>query len=75
MVDKLLIWLVNCSCSGHKLLIGNHLDALSKYLCLYSSKYLKAITLGDFNADIEENHMKYFCDNCIFKRLIKQQTC
>ena len=45
-------WLINCSYNPHKNLIDNHLDALSKYLDLYSSEYEKVLPLGDFNADI-----------------------
>ena len=56
-------WLINCSYNPHKNLIDNHLDALSKYLDLYSSKYEKVFILGGFNAGIEEKHMKCFCDN------------
>ena len=67
--------LINCSYNPHKSLIDNHLDALSKYLDLYSSKYEKVLILGDFNADIEGKHMKCFCDNYNRKSLIKQPTC
>ena len=56
-------------------MIDNQLDALSKYLDLDSSKYEKVLILGDFNASIEEKHMKSFCDNCNLKSLIKQPTC
>ena len=61
--------------SPRKNLIDNHLDALSKYLDLYSSKYEKVLILGDFNAGIEEKHMKCFYDNYNLKSLIKQPTC
>ena len=53
----------------------HHLDALSKFLDLYSSKYEKVLILGDFNVGIEEKHIKCFCDNYNFKSLIKQPTC
>ena len=55
MVDKLFI------------LIGNHLNALSKYLDLYSSTYEKVIEAG-----IEGKHIKSFCGNYNLKRMIKQ---
>ena len=64
-------WLINCSYNPQKNLIENHLDALSKYLDLYFSKYEKVLILGDFNAGIEEKHMKCFCDNYNLKSLIK----
>ena len=56
-------------------MIDNHLDAISKYLDLYSSKYEKVLILGDYHAGIEEKHMKCFCDNYNLKSLIKQPTC
>ena len=40
-----------------------------------SSKYEKILILGDFNAGIEEKHMKCFCDNYNLKSLMKQPTC
>ena len=58
-----------------KILIDNYLDALSKYLDLYSSKYEKVLILGDFNACVGEKHMKCFCDNYNLKSLIKQPAC
>ena len=58
-----------------KLLIQSSQDALSKYLDLYSSKYENVLTLGDFNADIEEKHIKCFFDNYDLKSLIKHSTC
>ena len=68
-------WLINSSHNPHKSLIGNHFDALSKYLDSYSSKHGKVLILGDFNADIQEKRMKCFCDNYNLKSLIKQPTC
>ena len=67
--------MINCSYNPHKNLIDNHVDALSKYLDLYSSRYEKVLLLGDFNAGIEEKHMKCFCDNYNLKSLTKQPTC
>ena len=68
-------WLINCSYNPPKNLIDNHLDGLSTYLDLYSSKHEKVLILGDFNAGIEEKHMKYFSDNYNLKSLMKQPTC
>ena len=39
-----------------------------------NKKYEKALILGDFNAGIEEKHMKCFCDNYNLKSLVKQPT-
>ena len=68
-------WLINCSYNPHKCLIGNHLDAVSKTLDLHSSTYDKIILLGDFNTEIDEQHMQSFCDNYSLKSLIRQPTC
>ena len=68
-------WMINCSYNLHKSLIGNQLDAVSKALDLNSSAYDKTILLGDFNIDIDEQHMQSFCDNYSLKSLIRQTTC
>ena len=67
-------WLISCSYNPHKNLIDTHVDALSKYLDLYPSKWEKVLILGDFNAAIEEKYMKCFCDNYNLKSLTKQPT-
>ena len=56
-------------------MICNHLDALSAYLDLHSTTYEKILILGDFIVEIEEQHMKAFCDNCNLSSFIKQPTC
>ena len=68
-------WLINCSYNLYKSFIGNHLNALTKKLDLYSLTYEKVIILGDFNVDIEEKHKKCFCDSYNLKSLIKHSTC
>ena len=67
--------LMKCSYNPHKSLIGSHLDAVSKTLDLHSSTYDKIILLGDFNTEIDEQHMQSFCDNYSLKSLIRQPTC
>ena len=57
-------------------MINNHLDALSKYLQIYIPQNMKRVLiLGDFYTDIEEKHIKRFCDNHNLKSLVKQRTC
>ena len=68
-------WLINCSYGCHKSLIDNYLDAVSKTLDLHSSTYVNKIHLGDFNAEIDEQHIQSFCNNCSLKSLIRQLTC
>ena len=68
-------WLINCSYNPNKIMICNHLDALSTYVDLHSTTYEKILILGDFNVGIEEQYMKAFCDNYNLRSLIKQPTC
>ena len=68
-------WLINCSYNPHKSLIENHLQAVSKPLDIFSKTYDQIVLLGDFNVEIEENHMKDFCDSYGLHSLIKQATC
>ena len=42
--------MIKYSHNPHKSLIGKHLEALSKYLYLFSSKFKNAINFVDFNA-------------------------
>ena len=68
-------WLINCSYNPHKSLIGYDLDAVSKTLDLHSSTYDKIMLLGDFNTEIDEQHMQSFLNNYSLKSLIRQSTC
>ena len=68
-------WLINCSYNPHKSLIGNHTDAVSTTLDLHSSTYNKIILLEDFNTEIDDQHMRSFCNNYSLKSLIRQRTC
>ena len=68
-------WLINCSYNPHKNNIAIRLDRLSESLDTFSSDYEKFIILGDFNVEINENHMKSFCENYDLSNLIKQPTC
>ena len=68
-------WLINCSYNPRKILIGNHFDAVYKALDLHSSTCDKTILLGDFNTEIDEQHMQLLHDNYSLKSLIRQPTC
>ena len=61
MIDKF-------SYNPHKNNIGSHLNAITKTLDSYYSKYDNVVFLGDFNAGNEETTMKSFCE------LINSQT-
>ena len=68
-------WLINCSYNPHKNNIGAHLDSLNKSLDLFSSNFERIILLGDFNVEVDENRMKFFCEIYGLKNLIKHPTC
>ena len=68
-------YLINCSYNPHKTMIKSHLETLSNFLDLHSSKYKKMLILGDFNVGIDEPHMKSFCEAYNLTNLIKQPTC
>ena len=55
-------------------LIQNHTVNLSKNLDFYSSKY-ENIVIGDFNAEMTNNHLEEFCASYNLKNLSKQPTC
>ena len=55
--------LTNCSYNPYKSLIDNHLDVVSKALDLHFSTCHKIIFSGHFNTEIDEQHIKSFCDN------------
>ena len=38
-------------------------DKLSESLDLFSADYEKVIFLGDFNVGVNDNHIKFFCEN------------
>ena len=67
-------YLINCSYNPHKGMITNHLETLSKFLDLHSSKYEKMLILGDFNVGIDEPQIKRFYETYNFINLIKQPT-
>ena len=56
-------------------MIKNHLATLSNFLDLHSSKYKKMLILGDFNIEIDEPHMKSFCETYNLTNLTKQPIC
>ena len=68
-------WLINCSYNPHESLEGNHVDAVSKTLDEGSSTYDKITLLGDFNNEIDEQHMKSLCNNYSLKSPIRQPSC
>ena len=68
-------WLISCSYSPHKNMLGNHLPALSEKLDIHSTSYDNFISLVDFNIEMEEQQIKDFCDNYSLKSLIRQPTC
>ena len=68
-------WLMNCSYSSHKNSIGTHLNRLGESLDAFSPNYENIIIFEDFNVEIDEDHMKSFCESYGLTNLIKQSTC
>ena len=46
-------WLINCSYSAHKNMVGNHLRPLSEKVDIYSTSYDNIIILFDFNIEMK----------------------
>ena len=67
--------MINCSYNDQKNNISSHLNVITKTLDTYYSKYENVVFLGNFNAGIEENTMKSFCESYNLTNLIKQPTC
>lgn len=68
-------WLLLCSYNPHKNMIDAHLLSISRQLDKLYNKYENVILMGDFNAEMTEDAMKYFCDSYNLKSLIKEHTC
>ena len=68
-------WLINCSYNPYKTIIGTPINELSTSLDLLSAGYGKVIIPGYFNVQLNNNHMKSFCENYALKNVIKQLTC
>ena len=68
-------WLLRCSYNSHRRFISNHLIDIGKNLDLLSTNYDNIFLLGDFNAEIENNFLKEFCDLHGMKSLVRIPTC
>ena len=69
-------WLLCCSCNPHRRFISNHLIDIGRNLDLLSTNYDNIILLGDFNAEVESNFLKEFCERFLWNEsLIKIPTC
>ena len=69
-------WLVCYSYNPNKNNISSsHLEALRRTLDIYSALYENTILVGDFNVDVNDPIMGFFCESYNFKSLIKDPTC
>ena len=68
-------WLVCCSYNPNKNNISRHLEAVRRSLDIYSALYENTILVGDFNVDVNDPVMGFFCESYNFKNLIKDPTC
>ena len=55
-------WLLCCFYNPHRRFISNHLIDIGRNLDLLSTNYDNILLLGDFNAEVENNFLKKFCD-------------
>ena len=75
MILKKWKWLINYSYNPTKNNISSHLESLSWYLDLHTSKFENILVIGDLNIFMENNNMKHLRESCNLKRLIKVRTC
>ena len=68
-------WLICGTYNPKTSYIKNHLQLLSQSLNQYFSKYDNIIALGDFNAEMSNNHLQEFCAIFSLASLIKECTC
>ena len=68
-------WMLRCSYNPHGRFISNHLIDIEKNLDLLSTNYDKILRLGDFEAEVENNFLKEFCDLYGMKSWIRVPTC
>ena len=64
-------WLVCCSCNPHKDNISNHLQLIRKKIDLYSSNYEYMILVGEFNFEINDKCINYFCESHNLSNLVR----
>ena len=76
---ELKLWkkkcLLCCSYNPHQRFTSNRLIDIGKNLDLLSTNYDNIFLLGDFNAEVENNFFKEFCDFHGMKSLIRVPTC
>ena len=68
-------WLIFCCYNPHKHLRKDYLLQIKNAIDFYSKSYENIIQIGDFNAEISDNHMDSFCAIYHLKSLIKEPTC
>ena len=66
-------WLTNCSSNPNYNNMKNHLEAISKTLDAFSTKYENILLLDDFNACADDEIIKYFCSSYCLKSLSNNQ--
>ena len=68
-------WLLSCSYNPKKSSLSKHIAELSKRLGLFTTKYVRLLFLGDFNAGMEDSSIKIFCSNFNLTSMINKATC
>ena len=68
-------WLLFGIYNPRKDMITNHLDSIGKQLNTLCENYENFILIGDFNSEMCEDAMQYFCNIYNLKNLVKEPTC
>ena len=58
-----------------KNMIANHLESIGKQINILCEKYENFMLVGDFNSEMCEDEMQFFCNTYNFKNLVKDKTC
>ena len=53
-------WFINCYYNPHKNTISTHINKLSESLGSFFAAYEEEVIIGNFNVEVNDNHMKSF---------------
>ena len=55
-------------------MIANHLESVGKQIDILCEKYENFMLAGDFNSEMCEDEMQFFCNTYNLKNLVKDKT-
>ena len=68
-------WLLFGLYNPHKDMIANQLESIGKQINILCEKYENFMLVGDFNSEMCEDEMHFFCNTYNLKNLVKDKTC